>query len=114
MLNQDLKSLVLSRILPRIRTPAQYVGGELNSIVKDHGAAVGPVCLAFPATSARGMSPHGLQGLYSLMTRAGGACERSFMPLPDFEEALRREGLPLYSLETFTPLSRFDVLGFSL
>src|SRR5690606_19661280 len=44
----------------------------------------------------------------------GWAAERVFAPLPDFEEAMRVEGLPLYSLETFTPLSEFDVLGFSL
>ena len=48
------------------------------------------------------------------MNEAGWACERTFTPLPDFESALKREGLPLYSLETFTPLGRFDVVGFSL
>ena len=42
------------------------------------------------------------------------SCERSFTPLPDFEAALRDNDLPLYSLETFTPLGQFDVLGFSL
>jgi len=60
------------------------------------------------------MSHHGLQVLYSLMNAAGWACERVFTPLPDFEAALRAHGLPLYSLETFTPLNEFDVLGFSL
>jgi radical SAM family uncharacterized protein len=114
MLNQGLKNEVVSRILPNIRTPGQYVGGELNSIVKDHRAVQGTVCLAFPDTYALGMSHHGLQVLYSLMSGAGWACERAFTPLPDFERALRERGLPLYSLETFTPLSAFDVLGFSL
>ena len=60
------------------------------------------------------MSHHGLQVLYSLMNEADWACERVFTPLPDFEAALRQHGLPLYSLETFTPLGQFDVLGFSL
>ena len=114
MLNQDLKDAVVSRVLPNVRTPAQYVGGELNSVVKDHRAARGIVCLAFPDTYALGMSHHGLQVLYSLMNEAGWACERAFTPLPDCEEALRRHGLPLYTLETFTPLNRCDVLGFSL
>jgi radical SAM family uncharacterized protein len=114
MRNQDLKALVASRVLPGVRTPAQYVGGELNSIARDHTAARGTVCLAFPDTYALGMSHHGLQVLYSLMHEAGWACERAFTPLLDFENAMRREGLPLYSLETFTPLGRFDVLGFSL
>ncbi len=114
MLNQELKDLVVSRILPKIQTPGQYVGGELNSERKDHRTTRGTVCLAFPDTYALGMSHHGLQVLYSLMNAEGWACERVFTPLPDFEAALRRHGLPLYSLETFTPLNQFDVLGFSL
>jgi radical SAM family uncharacterized protein len=114
MVNQTLKDFVVSRILPNVTTPAQYIGGELNSTPKDHGEVKGLVCLAFPDTYALGMSHHGLQVLYSLMNAANWACERAFTPLPDFEAELRRHNLPLYSLETFTPLHRFDVLGFSL
>jgi radical SAM family uncharacterized protein len=114
MLNQSLKDFVVSRLLPSVQTPAQYVGGELNSIVKDHREARGTLCLAFPDTYALGMSHHGLQVLYSLMNERGWACERVFTPLPDFEKALREHGLPLYGLETFTPLNRYDVVGFSL
>ncbi len=114
MLNRALKDEVISRILPSIRTPAQYVGGELNSVAHDHRNTRGTVCLAFPDTYSLGMSHHGLQVLYSLMNEAGWACERAFTPLLDFEDALRRHGLPLYGLETFTPLDQYDVLGFSL
>jgi radical SAM family uncharacterized protein len=114
MLNQDLKDVVVARVLPRVRTPAQYAGGELNSVVKDHASVQGLLCLAFPDTYALGMSHHGLQVLYSLMNSRDWACERVFTPLPDFEAVMREQGLPLYSLETFTPLHRFDVLGFSL
>ena len=114
MLNQTLKDFVVSHILPNIQTPAQYIGGELNSVAKDHAAVRGTICLAFPDTYALGMSHHGLQVLYSLMNAHDWACERAFTPLPDFEKALRDQDLPLYSLETFTPLNRFDVLGFSL
>ncbi|MGC8638658.1 MAG: TIGR03960 family B12-binding radical SAM protein [Isosphaeraceae bacterium] len=114
MLNQALKDAVFARVLPRVRTPGQYIGGELNSVVRDHRTAAGTVCLAFPDTYALGMSHHGLQVLYTLMNSRGWACERAFTPLPDFEARLREAGLPLYSLETFTPLCQFDVLGFSL
>jgi radical SAM family uncharacterized protein len=114
MLNANLKNYVVTRLLPNIQTPAQYIGGELNSVVKDHGSVHGTVCLAFPDTYALGMSHHGLQVLYSLMNASGWACERVFTPLPDFEQALRHHDLPLYSLETFTPLNKFDVVGFSL
>ncbi|MFO0890814.1 MAG: TIGR03960 family B12-binding radical SAM protein [Isosphaeraceae bacterium] len=114
MLDQAFKDRVVARVLSRVRTPAQYVGGELNSVVKDHRTVRGTVCLAFPDTYALGMSHHGLQVLYSLMNAREWACERVFTPLPDFEAAMREQGFPLYSLETFTPLHRFDVLGFSL
>src|SRR5262249_22154835 len=114
MVNLELKDYVVSRILPGVRTPAQYVGGGLHSVVKDHPAARGTRCLAFAHTRAPGMSHHGLQVPYSLMNGLDWACERVFTPLPDFEQALRAHGLPLYSLETFTPLNRFDVVGFSL
>jgi len=114
MINNDLKSAVISHVLPRVRTPAQYTGGELNSVVKDHRLVRGTVCLAFPDTYALGMSHHGLQVLYSLMNARDWACERVFAPLPDFEAGLKEQNLPLYSLETFTPLYQFDVLGFSL
>lgn len=115
MLDADLKQRITAQLLPTVLTPAQYVGGELHSIRKDHRTADGTLCLAFPDAYSVGMSHHGLQVLYSLMNQeTGWACERVFAPLPDFEAALRRRGLPLYGLETFTPLHRFDVLGFSL
>jgi radical SAM family uncharacterized protein len=99
----------------RIATPAQYLGGELNSVVKDHRRVRGRICLAFPDAYTLGMSHHGLQVLYTIMNNdPQWACERAFTPWVDFEAELRRHGLPLYSLETFTPLREFDVVGFSL
>src|SRR5204863_3196813 len=60
-------------------------------------------------------SHHGLQVLYTILNGdPQWACERVFTPWPDFEQLLRRHGLPLYSLETFTPLVDFDLIGFSL
>ncbi len=114
MLNTALKDFVTSRILPNVQTPAQYLGGERHSIRKDHSACAGTLCLAFPDTYSLGMSHHGLQVLYNLMNDHGWAAERAFAPLPDFEKSLRDHELPLYGLETFTPLNRFDVIGFSL
>ena len=111
MFNKDLKEAVM-RILPRVQTPAQYLGGELNSIVKDHRRVRGKLCLAFPDAYTLGMSHHGLQVLYTIMNHdPRWACERAFTPWIDFEGALRKHNLPLYSLETFTPLRDFDVIG---
>jgi len=115
MINVALKDLMVKRLLPQVQTPGQYVGGELNAVVKDHARVRGKLCLAFPDTYTIGMSHHGLQVLYAVMNRREDwACERVFAPWTDMEQLLRDSGLPLYSLETFTPLGRFDVLGLSL
>ena len=115
MLNVALKEFVSRHILPRVQSPAQYVGGELNMVRKDHRSVRGRLCLAFPDTYTIGMSHHGLQVLYTLMNRRDEwVCERAFTPWDDMERALRETGKPLYSLETFTPLSDFDVFGFTL
>ncbi|HEX4149342.1 MAG TPA: B12-binding domain-containing radical SAM protein, partial [Pirellulales bacterium] len=115
MINSQLKDYLVSRVLPHVQGALQYVGGELNMVRKEHGDVRGKLCLAFPDTYTVGMSHHGLQVLYTLMNdRSDWACERAFTPWQDMEEQLRRHNLPLYSLETFTPLSEFDVLGFTL
>jgi radical SAM family uncharacterized protein len=114
MINTALKDAV-TRFVQRVQTPAQYLGGEFNSVVKDHRQVRGTLCLAFPDAYTLGMSHHGLQVLYTIMNNdPQWACERAFTPWIDFEAELRQRRLPLYSLETFTPLHRFDVIGFSL
>lgn len=115
MINQALKEAVASLVLPRVQTPAQYIGGELNTVVKDRRRLRGRLCLCFPDTYAIGMSHYGLQVLYALVNaRSDWACERAFAPWIDMEALLRRHGLPLFSLETYTPLNEFDIVGFSL
>src|SRR5262244_1191093 len=112
MVNASLKDTI-TRLVPRVQMPAQYIGGELNSVVKDHGQVRGKLCLAFPDTYGLGMSHHGLQVLYTLMNNdPQWACERAFTPWIDFEAVLREEKLPLYGLESFTPLCDYDVVGF--
>jgi radical SAM family uncharacterized protein len=114
MMNSALKNEVRRRV-PRVSTPAQYLGGELNSVVKDHRQVRGKLCLAFPDAYTLGMSHHGLQVLYSIMNAdPRWACERAFTPWLDWEAQLRLYRFPLYSLETFTPLREFDLVGFSL
>lgn len=102
-------------ILPAVSEPARYVGMEWNSVTKNHQDVDVKFCVAFPDTYTVGMSHSGLQILYGTLNRRPDvACERVFAPWTDMEKALRGAGLPLVSLESFTPLSEFDVLGFSL
>ncbi|MCA9194964.1 MAG: radical SAM protein, partial [Planctomycetales bacterium] len=115
MINIQLKEALTRHVLAKVRMPGQYIGAERNSIVKSHHDVSGKLCLCFPDAYTIGMSHHGLQVLYSLMNaREDWAAERCFTPWPDMESQLRSYGIPLYSLETFTPLREFDVVGFSL
>ncbi len=110
-----LKDRILTHVLPRVETPGQYVGGERNRVVKDHASVDLRVALAFPDTYAVGMSHLGLQILYHMLnSREDVAAERVFAPWIDMEEELRKRDLALYTLESFTPLGEFDVIGFSM
>ncbi len=94
--------------------PGRYIGNELGAIRKDHQGKL-RVALAFPDVYEIGMSYLGLSILYHLINRrANCVAERVFSPWVDAEELLRKENIPLFSLETHTPLSEFDVIGFSL
>ncbi|MCJ7702936.1 MAG: TIGR03960 family B12-binding radical SAM protein, partial [Anaerolineales bacterium] len=105
----------LERILPRVQKPGRYFGGELNQVVKDWQEIQTKIALIFPDIYDLGMSNLGLSILYDLINqREDALAERVFAPWIDMEEIMRAEGLPLYSLETKNPLSKFDILGFSL
>jgi len=105
----------LDNILPRVSKPARYTGGEWNAVVKDWDGAPLRVVLAFPDIYEIGMSNLGLAILYDILNRQPDVlCERVFAPWTDMEEAMRQEGIPLFSLETRHPLSDFDIIGFSL
>ena len=102
----------LEKCLKKVEKPARYIGGELNSIVKEEAAL--RFCFCFPDVYEVGMSHLGMQILYFAMNETDYACERAFAPWPDMAEAMNNESIPLYSLETKTPLSEFDVVGFTL
>jgi len=102
-------------ILPRVTKPARYLGGEEQQVVKPAASVVCRFVLAFPDVYDVGMSHLGTRIIYELVNRADDlACERAFTPWVDLEAELREAGLPLVSLETWTPLSEFDVVGVSL
>ena len=105
----------MEAILSRVEKPARYTGGEYNAVVKDRKKVDTRVALCFPDTYEIGMSNLGVRILYGLMNELPGVwCERVFAPWGDMEAEMRREGLPLYGLESGDPVSDFDILGFSL
>lgn len=107
----------LDRVLHKVEKPARYTGGELNAVVKDWNdpAIQIKVALAFPDIYELGSSNLGLMILYDLINRRPDLlAERVYCPWPDFEGYMRRDGIPLFGLETRHPLRDFDIIGFSL
>ena len=106
----NFESLLLS-----VEKPSRYIGGEVNAVHKDPKDCKLSFALAFPDTYEVGMSHLGLQILYAILNRIPEVvAERCFAPWPDMESRMRQTGLALTSLESHTPLNKFDIIGFSL
>ncbi|MBR0596570.1 TIGR03960 family B12-binding radical SAM protein [Sinanaerobacter chloroacetimidivorans] len=105
----------LDKLLIRVEKPARYIGGELNAIKKDLSGIHTRFGFAFPDTYEIGMSYLGLQIIYHILNQQESVyCERVFAPASDMEEMMRQEGVPLFTLETRTPVKDMDILGFTL
>lgn len=110
----DLK-FKLNTILPVVQNPGRYIGGEANQIVKNPADMLATMALVFPDVYELGMSHNGTNILYHLINREPDlAAERSFAPWLDMAEIMREKNIPLYSLESYRPLSEFDCIGISL
>jgi len=110
-----LSEEILAGSLARVTKPARYIGHEINMIRKEARDVDFRVVLSYPDLYEVGMSNLGLRILYDTINREKSwYCERVFAPWQDFEKELRENVLPLYSLETMTPIRLFDVVGFSL
>ncbi len=107
--------LIEDLILPRVERPSRYIGQELNSVHKPLSEVEVRICLAFPDMYDLGLSNLGLLILYSLLNGQPGVwCERAYAVGLDLEHELRSRSLPLFSVESRTPLSEFDAVGFTL
>lgn len=106
----DLENLLLS-----VQRPGRYIGGEWNAVTKEWTDDKVKVLLAFPDVYEVGMSYLGTKILYGILNaREDCLCERAFSPWPDFEEALRKNNIRLFSLESRHPINQFDIIGFTL
>ncbi|MCG8470800.1 MAG: TIGR03960 family B12-binding radical SAM protein [Desulfobacterales bacterium] len=105
----------VQEILGSVSQPSRYLGTEVNRVVKDVSEMDLHMVLAYPDLYDIGTSHFGIQILYALLNeRENIYAERVFAPAPDLEELLKERHLPLFSLESRTPLCDFDVVGFSL
>ena len=103
------------KFLASLEKPSRYLGSEINAVRKNPDHVKLRVVLAFPDLYEIGTSHFGIQILYHILNRRPDvAAERVYAPALDLEAYLRRTGKPLFSLESHTPLDRFDMIGFSL
>jgi len=99
----------------QILRPSRYIDHEINTIKKDPEQVEVSIALAFPDVYEVGMSHLGLKILYHILNRESWIyAERVFCPWVDLEKRLRKEGIPLWALESKRPLNEFDIIGFSL
>ncbi len=105
----------LETILPTVLKPARYTGGEYLEVIKDEKQADFNYAMCFPDVYEVGMSHMGSAILYYVCNQMDGVfAQRCYCPWPDMQQAMKQTGLPLYSLETKTPISEFDMIGFNL
>src|SRR5215472_4585840 len=104
----------LETLLPLVRKPVQYVGGELNSIVKDWDAAEVRWALMYPDAYEVGLPNQGIQILYEVLNEQDGVlAERSYCVWPDLEALMREHRIPQFTVDAHRPIRAFDVLGVS-
>ena len=118
MIHKEIKSIkdvVSKELLPFVRKPGRYIGGEVNQVKKDLSACDVRVALCFPDIYEIGMSYLGMEILYSIANNLEGvAAERVFAPWFDAEQVMRDKDIPLFTMESHSRAGDFDLIGFSL
>ena len=111
-----MSKLALSeRILMSVDKPARYIGNEVNIVKKNLSDIDVRIAMCFPDVYEIGMSYLGIQILYDMFNRRDDTyCERVYSPWPDLDKIMRDENIPLFSLETQSPISDFDWLGITI
>ncbi len=105
----------LENLLPQVQKPARYIGCEQGAQTPTHGGAIVSWLLTYPDTYEIGLPNQGLQILYEILNeRDDAAAERAYSPWTDLEVLLRRERIPLFSVDSHRPAGDFDVIAFNL
>ncbi|MEG1783164.1 MAG: B12-binding domain-containing radical SAM protein, partial [Oscillospiraceae bacterium] len=110
MIDNNLKAALLS-----VQKPARYTGGEPGSIIKNKSEINSRFVFCFPDTYEVGMSHLGMKVIYDVLNKEDNIwCERCFMPWTDMYAQMKERNIPLYTLESKTPLIEMDIIGFTL
>src|SRR6202451_973152 len=104
----------LEPLLPQVRKPVQYVGGEGGSVGQGRDGAVVRWALLYPDAYEVGLPNQGLQILYEVLNEQPDVlAERTYAVWPDLEALMRKTGLPHFSVDAHRPVRAFYVLGVS-
>ncbi|MET8006901.1 TIGR03960 family B12-binding radical SAM protein [Nonomuraea glycinis] len=104
----------LEALLPKVQKPIQYVGGELNSTVKDWDTTDVRWALMYPDAYEVGLPNQGVAILYEILNELPATlAERTYAVWPDLEALMRAEGVPQFTVDAHRPVRAFDVLGLS-
>ena len=111
-----MRKLALNdEILLKVEKPARYIGGEVNSVMKDRDKVDVRFAMCFPDVYEIGMSHLGIQILYDMFNRMEDVwCERVYSPWTDLDRIMREEHIPLFALESQDPIKDFDFLGITI
>lgn len=107
----------LELLLPQVSKPIQYVGGELNSTVKDWdvaGDATVRWALMYPDAYEVGVPNQGVMILYEVINeREDALAERTYSVWPDLEALMRAHDVPQFTVDAHRPVGAFDLFGLS-
>ncbi|QEK12296.1 TIGR03960 family B12-binding radical SAM protein [Crassaminicella thermophila] len=110
-----MNKLDLEELLFEVEKPARYIGSEINSVKKSLDTIKIRYGFAFPDIYEVGMSHLGMHILYNILNENDEIfCERIFSPWIDMELALKEKNIPLFTLETHSPIGDLDFIGFTL
>ena len=105
---------MLEPLLPLVRKPVQYVGGEVNSTVKEWDETDVRWALFYPDAYEVGLPNQGIAILYEVLNEQPGVlAERTYSVWPDMERLMRDNGVPQFTVDAHRPVGAFDVLGVS-
>ena len=99
--------------MARAERPSRYIDREWGSVCKP-GCSF-RFCMVYPDTYELGQANQAVRILVNAVNaQEGMAAERGFLPAADMCDALRGQGLPLFSIEGCAPLRSFDAIGITL
>ena len=111
-----MRKLALSdEILLSFDKAARYIGGEVNSVMKNLDGIDVRVAFCFPDVYEIGMSNLGMMLLYNMFNKRPDVwCERVYSPWLDLDKLMREQNIPLFALESQDPVRDFDFLCITL